>query len=94
MSIFAVIRDASEVNNPALGTRIAKQFPGAFYNVGKGQWLISSDLGVKEVSAALNIEKGGKFTGTLVMEVTSYYGLHNKKLWNWISEHGGEHDDE
>lgn len=90
MTVFAIIRDGTATNNSTLSARIAKRFPDAFYAVEKGQWLISTDLSAREIGAELKIEKGGTFTGTLILQVASYYGLHNKKLWTWLREYSAK----
>jgi hypothetical protein len=55
--------------------------------MGNGQWLIATDLEVPELKAELKIDKGDLYTGTLVVQVTDYFGLHNKKVWAWLREH-------
>lgn len=93
MSIFAVIRDGTEANNSALGTRIAKRFPGAFYSVNKGQWLISANMEIRDLAQELDVRKEGRYSGTLIVEVANYYGLHNKKLWAWLREQKATSDE-
>jgi hypothetical protein len=85
MPVYAIIRSPAEINNSSFGNRIAKRF--THYNVDKGQWLIATDLEMPELKAELKIEKGDVYTGTLVIRVSDYAGLHNKKLWNSLREH-------
>lgn len=96
MPTYAIIRDSDASGNSSLGNRIAKRFPGASYAFGKGQWLVATDLDTLGLATDLKIQKGGIYTGTLILQVSDYYGLHNKKLWDWLREHStvGQSEDE
>jgi hypothetical protein len=85
MPVYAIIRGSTKTNNSSFGNRIAKRF--THYTLDKGQWLIATDLEMPELKAELKVEKGDVYTGTLVIRVSDYAGLHNKKLWNWLREH-------
>jgi hypothetical protein len=92
MSIFIVIRNPTEASNTSLGNRIAKRFP-KYYALAKGQWLISTDLATpEELGAQLKVEEGSGYKGTLILKVSDYYGLHNQKLWTWLSEHSEDEE--
>jgi hypothetical protein len=84
MPVYVIIRSSTESSNSSFGNRIAKRF--THYALDKGQWLIATDLAMPELKAELKIEKGDIYTGTLVMRVSDYAGLHNKKLWDWLRE--------
>jgi len=86
MAILAIIRRPDAINNDSLGTRIAKKFPGNFYRLAKGQWLVASDLDPQSLSAELGVVAGAHYGGTLVFEVGEYFGLHDRKLWDWIKD--------
>jgi hypothetical protein len=85
MPVYAIIRNSTEDNNSSFGNRIARRFTN--YALGNGQWLIATDLEVEEIKAELKIDKGDVYTGTLVVRVADYFGLHNKKVWSWLREH-------
>jgi len=86
MPIFAIIRQSAAENNSVIATRISKKFPNNNYQLGRGQWLVSADSTAKDICSELGIEQGAHYGNTLVVEIASYYGLHNKKLWSWIKE--------
>jgi hypothetical protein len=91
MPVYAIIRDAAESNNSSFGNRITKRFPRAHYSLGKGQWLIATTLNIQQLSAELKIGKGSVYTGTVILKISDYYGLHNKKLWSWLRDHSPDH---
>jgi hypothetical protein len=86
MALFAVIRDASAINNDALATTLLKRFPNNVYQVNTGQWIVAAQKNVHEFSLEIGISPGKPYSGTLILEIASYYGLHNKKLWEWMKE--------
>jgi hypothetical protein len=87
MTIFAILRADNASNNEALHTDISSKFPGNFYRLSAGQWLISYDKTAQELSAEFGIVKGSALSGTLVVSISSYYGLYNPQLWEWIRTH-------
>jgi hypothetical protein len=93
MAVYIITRNPAETSNSSLGNRISKRFPGAHYVLGKGRWLVATELSVQRLCEELKIEKGSVYTGTLVAKVSNYYGLHSKKLWDWLKEHTPEEDD-
>lgn len=90
MKIYVILRPSDAINNGALSAMIAKKYSGDFYDLAKGQWLVASTKNIRELSADLGIEAGRHFGGTLVVEVKKYFGLHNKRVWQWMKRKGGE----
>ena len=84
MALYAIIRSERAINNDALATNIAKKY--AFYRLGKGQWIVSADDSAKGVCQSLGITPGQHYGGTLVLLVEDYFGLHDKKLWEWLKK--------
>jgi hypothetical protein len=84
MSIFVVL---TEKENPKLGTMIFEKFPSDHYVLSQNQWLISASGTAKKLSEDLLITN--KETGTgpaLVFTISSYYGLANPAIWEWLKE--------
>ena len=90
MTIFAIIRQHTAINNDALETRISAKYPGKFYRLGTGQWLVFSDKTPQELSEELGIVPGAHYGNTFIAAVEKYYGLYNKKLWDWIDARKAE----
>jgi hypothetical protein len=87
MTIFAILRADDLSNNETLQADISSKFPAAHYRVSTGQWLISYDKTAQDLSAEFGLVKGSPFNGTLVVSISSYYGVHNPQLWEWIRTH-------
>jgi len=84
MTILAIIRQSDALNNETLEARITRKYPGEFYKLGKGQWLVNTALNPKDLSTELGIVKGAHYGNTLIVEVKEYYGLYKKELWAWL----------
>jgi len=85
MPLFVIIRDPDAPNNEALSAVLHRKFPTDVYRLGKGQWIVSGPYGdAQALSVEAGIEAGKPYSGTLVVELKSYYGLHDKKVWDWI----------
>jgi hypothetical protein len=82
VAVFAVIEGAE---NPALAANIRRIYPDDHLKLsGPGQWLISDTGSAKTVSDKLGLEKGSGFSATLVVAISSYFGLHSSDIWDWI----------
>ena len=84
MAIFAILRSDSAASNDALSALIAERYPNDFYRVTPGQWLISASETTRSISERLDIVKGSPGRSTLVVAISSYYGVHTTELWDWI----------
>lgn len=92
MSVFAVI-----VTTPKDGVRermqkiISEHIPKPNYlQVGDCLWFVESDFATsKELSASLAGENNEKdLSSYIVLPVNSYYGRHNKMVWEWLIAKG------
>ena len=85
MTVFLIVRQSNALNNEALEAVLHRKFPNNFYRLGKGQWMVAAPYdNARQLSLEIGIGEGKHYTGTLVSEMHSYYGLHDKKLWDWI----------
>lgn len=80
MTVFAVMSQSEEI-----GGQITAIYPEDSYKVGYGQWLVSdSSATARAVSEKLGLVKGSPYSSTLVVGISSYYGLHSTEMWDWI----------
>ena len=84
MTIFAMLRPDLAPNNADLHSLISEKFAGNFCRISTGQWLLSYDKTVHDLSDEFGMVKGSPFAGTLVISVSSYSGLQSPQLWEWI----------
>lgn len=84
MTIFAILRADNLPNNQLLHDAIHARYPTDSYRSSVGQWLVASDKTTVELCTELGIVPKGSFPGTIVLAVSSYYGVHNLELWDWI----------
>jgi len=84
MSIFVVL---SEGDNEKLEALIKEKYPEDYYQLSPGQWLISSRETAIKLSEDLLItdEENGPGS-TLVFTISSYYGIANPAIWEWLKE--------
>ena len=80
MAVFAIIRPNE---HQELVSRIQAAFPKNYRLTG-GQWLVSANMTAREVSERIGLEKGSSFGSTLVLRISSYYGLHSTDTWDWL----------
>ena len=80
MPVFAVLAGG---DNPELGKRIADKFKDNHYSVFPGQWLVDANETVKSMADELTLS-AGDVGRVLVLKVDSYYGYHDKDLWDWL----------
>ena len=85
MSVYAIHVSG---NSAAIKESIEKSFTlGSFYGVDEQLWFVDSPfVTTREVSQLIapNNDKG-RF---LVLPVVSYYGYHDKAVWEWLSAKG------
>ena len=82
MAVFAVIRTEK---NADLGRNIKKAFPDNFFVSAEGLlWLVAAKMTNQQFSERIGVVKGSQFTGTLILRITSYYGMHSTEFWDWL----------
>ena len=84
MSIFVILR---VTDIAALKAAIEKEFAENHFDLGRGQWLVSSKLAANEVSDKLGItgDNGKSVVGpAMVVKIESYFGRASKDIWDWI----------
>lgn len=81
MTIFIVAESSPSAD---LASSIKSAFPNDFLEVTSGQWLISASGNAKTVSDSIGLVPESGMAGTLVFATSSYYGLHNSSVWDWI----------
>lgn len=81
MTIFIVTEGSP---SKKLAGNIRSAYPNDFLEVSPGQWLISASGNAKTVSDSIGLVPGSGMAGTLVFATSSYYGLHNTSIWDWI----------
>lgn len=84
MSIFAVL---TEANNPKLEAVVKEKFPDDHYMLAPNQWLISAKGTAQKLTEDLLIIDKEKGPGSaIVFNISSYYGMANPAVWEWIKE--------
>ncbi|EAA8358369.1 hypothetical protein AB0327_003133 [Salmonella enterica] len=87
MGVFAIIAS----NDKVVADRIADKIqPKDFYRADGHVWFVCAPTEVvttKELSDFLNISSGAAGR-VIVMHVTSYYGYHERELWDWLQIKG------
>lgn len=83
MAVFAIIRPG---DNEILKNSIQEHFAEAHYKIAPGQWFVRSDLTAREVSEKLGLVAGAGvgLSGTLVLRISSYFGLSATETWEWL----------
>jgi len=85
MSLFLITREPEALNNGALSAVLQRKFTSEVYRLGKGQWIVAAPYdSAQKFSLEAGIGAGKPYTGTLVVQIQSYYGLHDQKVWDWI----------
>lgn len=79
MTIFAVL---TEPDNALIVDRLSRLFPSA-YRISPGQHLISK-AGITSAQLAEEIGTKGEYGNFVVFAVESYWGWHQKSLWEWV----------
>jgi hypothetical protein len=79
MTVFAILSDAG--NERAKG-KILELFPAAF-QIAPGQHAVSA-TGLTASQIAAQIGANGELGRFVVFAISSYWGYHNKELWEWL----------
>jgi len=80
MSIFVI---NAQNANPQLAAAIAQAYPDNFFTLAPDQWLVATDALTKDIADKLNIT-GGTQGRVAVFKIETYYGWHEKNLWEWL----------
>ena len=75
---------ATDTDRQDLAAAIATRFGENSRKVAPGQWLVSANLTPKELSDALDASNG-KFGKFIVVLIASYFGWHDKDMWDWLA---------
>ena len=77
----------NETAQTNLAVAVAQTYPADHKKLPFHGWLVAAKGSALDVSAALGVtlDAGAGPTGsTMVLEVSSYYGVANKDIWDWI----------
>lgn len=87
MAIF-VITPLDDAAN--LGVKMHETFPGKFYAMPNGGFLLSTDGTSKIVGDTLDIEENKAGLGrVIVTSASGYWGYGPLDMWEWLSIHWG-----
>ncbi|HCU0428873.1 MULTISPECIES: hypothetical protein [Serratia] len=88
MTVFAVIAtDDQENMKKAVSEKFSTQ---QFLEVGDSLWLIDSQCATtRDLTMLLcGEDNSAELSSFIVLPVTSYFGLHNKLVWEWLNAKG------
>ncbi|HCX31668.1 MAG TPA: hypothetical protein DHU55_18145, partial [Blastocatellia bacterium] len=88
--VFKVFTVAPENYEP-IKERIAERFPGNYYEVGDGQWLVADAGTAKEIYIRLFPEAEFPLAAknVAVFGITGYWGFAPQDMWEWIRSKTG-----
>jgi hypothetical protein len=87
MAIFVItpFDDSGKVGN-----KLDEVFPGKFYRMPKGGFLLSADGTSKSIGEALGLQGNASGLGrVLVTSASGYWGYAPKDMWEWFTLHSG-----
>ena len=83
--LFVVLSNRPNVDD-ALEGSIKENFPGNFFPMSRGKWIVIGDGTAKEVSDKLGITSVPQKIGSAVVFATSgYFGRASSDMWEWIA---------
>lgn len=96
MSGIFSIATIHESNDSVLKERITAIFPGNYYELGRGQWLVAFDGTAQELftkisplptpNAPPEVASGLRILyGTVAFGIGGYYGIASRDLWEWVA---------
>jgi hypothetical protein len=90
MAVFSI--STIHLNNDAmLKARITEHLPSNYYEIGRGQWLVSFSGTARELFTKLFPEIPDPpqppfpYTGIVIFGVGGYYGIASRDIWEWIA---------
>jgi hypothetical protein len=76
--------------SPKLGDKINEVFPGKFYRLPNGGFLLSADGTSKAVGEALELQDDTSGLGrVIVTSAFGYWGYGRTDMWKWLNIHRG-----
>lgn len=81
MATFLILADEP---HKGLGNVIASRFPHNHRLISNGQWAVVADMTAQSLCEHLGASEG-QYGKVLVSLLTSYYGWHDKDLWDWLA---------
>lgn len=89
MTVYAVVATDEQ---ESMDNAVSHQFsPQQFLKVGDGLWLIDSECSTtKDLTLLLSggEENTADISSFIILPVHSYYGMHTKLVWEWLSAKG------
>jgi hypothetical protein len=82
MSIFAVVALDQSPSDP-LDAAIERTFPGRFFKVAQGHWLVNAAGTAQQISTELGITDGSVGVA-IVYNVGGYFGYAPNPTWEWL----------
>jgi hypothetical protein len=87
LRVFIIV-SKHEQNDAALRSNITAQFPADYYEIGRGQWLVSFSGTAQELSVKVGLitqDKASLISGVAVFGIAGYYGVASRDMWEWIA---------
>jgi len=86
MGVF-IIATTHTTNDAVLKGRITLQFPGDYYDIGRGQWLVAFNGTAQELYTKLisDVPAPLSLKGTVIFGVGGYYGVASRDMWEWMA---------
>ncbi len=82
MAIFAVVGVAEP---DYIHDRLTEHFPESFYVAGHRTFFVSTDsFTTRQIAEKVGLSGETGDVRGIVLLVTSYYGYHDRDLWEWI----------
>jgi hypothetical protein len=89
--LYVVLSNREEVVEP-LGQAISESFPGNFYPIERGKWLVVAEGTAREISDRIGITSDPhKVPSGMVFAASGYYGRASSEVWEWIAAKLGGH---
>lgn len=88
MSVFAVIASNEQQEMEAAINELYED--ADVLRVSTSFWVVDCEKATPKEATEylLSAKNGSSLRSFIVMPVTSYYGLHSKKLWDWLIAKG------
>jgi len=82
MTIFAVIA-LDQSGSAPLSAAVEAKFPGKYFRVAAGHYLINSIGTTQEISQQLGVS-GATLGQAVVYSVSGYFGYAHNSTWEWL----------
>ena len=84
MPIFIVATTNPNID-ATLKAKITRYFPNDYYEIGRGQWLVSFNGIAKTLFERLAEGNQQAMTDSVVFGINGYYGFASNNMWEWIA---------